>query len=96
MLSFVRFAPGGVVPDHSHPHEQFGTMLEGRMYLRIGDETRLLQMGDAYVIPPDVPHSAWPPEGETCLALDVFVPPREDYLARLAAARGATGASQEP
>ena len=84
MLSFVRFEPGGIVADHEHPHEQFGTMLEGRMYLTIGGETRLIETGDAYVIPPHTHHGAWTPEGESCLALDVFVPLREDYLARLA------------
>src|SRR5438045_4120876 len=32
MLSFVRFEAGGVVPDHEHHHEQFGTMLDGQMF----------------------------------------------------------------
>jgi quercetin dioxygenase-like cupin family protein len=83
MLSFVRFEAAGVVPDHEHHHEQFGTMLDGQMFLKIGDHTRLIGPGDAYVIPPHTRHSAWTPPGATCTALDVFVPPREDYLARL-------------
>ncbi|GAC1429321.1 MAG: cupin domain-containing protein [Chloroflexota bacterium] len=87
MLSFVRFAEGGVVPDHEHPHEQLGTMLEGALYLTIGEETRLIRTGEAYVIPPHTRHSAWVPDGERCLALDVFVPLREDYMDRLRQAR---------
>ena len=86
MLSFVRLGPGAEVSAHDHPHEQLGYMLEGSMYLTIGDEERLIRPGDAYAIPGGVPHRAvGGPEGG--LALDIFSPPREDYeeLARRAA-----------
>src|SRR5437764_1506462 len=82
MLSFVRIDAGGVVPEHEHPHEQLGTVLEGRMFLQIGAETHLLGPGQAYVIPSHARHSAWTAPESACLALDVFTPPREDYLAR--------------
>ena len=86
MLSFVRLGPGAEVPSHDHAHEQLGYMLEGSMYLTIGDEERLIKPGDAYAIPGGVRHKAiGGPEGG--LALDIFSPPREDYqeLARRAA-----------
>ncbi len=83
MLSFVRIDAGAVVPEHEHPHEQLGTVLEGQMFLKIGTETYLLEPGQAYVIPSQARHSAWTAQDSACLALDVFAPPREDYLARL-------------
>lgn len=79
MMSFVHLAPGAEVPLHDHPHEQIGHMVEGTMYLTIGDDERLVRPGDAYTIPGGVPHRAvGGPEGG--LALDIFAPPREQYL----------------
>lgn len=79
MANWVTIEPHQVVPRHQHPHEQLGVMLEGAMELTIGDETRLLRPGDAYTIPPNLPHGAATRE-EGCVVLDLFMPPREDYL----------------
>ena len=78
MANWVTIEPHRAVPRHQHPHEQLGVMLEGALELTIGDETRLLRPGDAYTIPPNLPHSAATHE-EGCVVLDVFTPPREDY-----------------
>ena len=78
MANWVTIEPHRTVPRHQHPHEQLGVMLEGALELTIGDETRVLRPGDAYTIPPDLPHSA-ATRGEGCVVLDVFTPPREDY-----------------
>ncbi len=86
MANWVRIAPNTEMPEHEHPHEQLGVLLEGALELTIGDETRLLRAGTAYIIPGGVRHWARTLE-EGCLVLDVFTPPREDY-ARLAAAAG--------
>ncbi|MDP9363706.1 MAG: cupin domain-containing protein [Chloroflexota bacterium] len=78
MANWVTIEPHRTVPRHQHPHEQLGVMLEGAMELTIGDETRLLRPGDAYTIPPNLPHGAATHE-EGCVVLDVFTPPGEDY-----------------
>jgi quercetin dioxygenase-like cupin family protein len=80
MVNWVTIEPNQVVPRHQHPHEQAGVMIEGALTLTIGDETRLLRPGDAYAIPPNLPHSATTGE-EGCVVLDIFSPPREDYVA---------------
>ena len=41
MLSVVRLEPESVVLDHSHPHEQMGSLLEGRLEFTVGGITRL-------------------------------------------------------
>jgi quercetin dioxygenase-like cupin family protein len=80
MLNWVRIEPGGKVPAHSHPHEQLGYVIEGTIILRIGDETREIGPSTCYVIPGGVEHEGTGgPQG--CLVMDVFSPPREDYLA---------------
>lgn len=79
MLSVVRMEANSFVPLHSHPHEQMGVVLEGEVEMNIGGETRVVKKGDGYLIPGRVEHS-----GRTyntpALVLDVFSPPREDYM----------------
>ena len=78
MANWVTIVPHREMPLHHHPHEQLGIMLEGVLELTLGDETRLLRAGDAYAVPPHLPHSART-FAEGCVVLDVFTPPREDY-----------------
>ncbi len=77
LVSLVEFEPNAVVPMHSHPHEQTGTVLEGEMSLTIAGETRLLRPGQLYVIPGGVQHAAT--AAAYCKVLDVFSPVREEY-----------------
>ena len=88
----VDIAPGAVIPDHSHPHEQLGIGLSGVINMIIeGVETPLGPM-DAMHIPSGVVHSGYAgPEG--AVVLDVFVPVREDFRL-LADAAALTGAAE--
>ena len=78
MLSLVTFAPGAVVPTHSHPHEQMGMMVSGTMEFTIEGETRVLSGNEMYFVPGGVPHAAKGGPGGA-VALDAFSPPREEY-----------------
>lgn len=78
MLGVVTLAPGAVVPMHEHPNEQIGYVLEGAITLTIGGETRDLSPGASYLIPGNTPHEGSSAEG--CVVLDVFSPPRADYV----------------
>ena len=79
MMVLVEMAPHSVVPLHHHPHEQMGIWLEGEAVATIGGETRTLHPGESYYMPSNTPHTFT--IGATgARALDVFNPPREDYL----------------
>ena len=78
MLSFLEMDAGAEVPLHSHPHEQGGILLEGRLQLTIGEETRVVEPGAMFIIPPHVLHRAVAIDGPAKV-LDVFSPVREDY-----------------
>jgi quercetin dioxygenase-like cupin family protein len=78
MLSLVDFEAGSVVPEHSHPHEQMGMMISGRLEFTIGGVTRVLGPGEMWRIPGQVPHKVRALEGPA-VALDVFHPVRDDY-----------------
>jgi quercetin dioxygenase-like cupin family protein len=78
MLSYLEMDEGAEVPMHSHPHEQGGILLKGRLQLTIGNETREVQAGALFIIPPNVSHRALAVGGPATV-LDVFSPVREDY-----------------
>jgi len=79
MLSYLEFAPGAEVPTHSHPHEQGGMLIDGRFEMWIGQERRILQRGDMYMIAGGVPHGGRALDGPA-VVLDAFHPLREEYL----------------
>ena len=77
MVVQFRIAQGADLPVHTHPHEQVGHVVSGRMRFRIGDQERELGPGDGYSVPGNVPHGA---TGVTdAVAIDSFHPVREDY-----------------
>ena len=83
MMALNATLPGHSVPTHSHPHEQIGMVYAGKAVLRIGDEERLVQKGDFYCIPANVPHSDTCIGDEPFVMLDIFYPIREDFLEKL-------------
>jgi quercetin dioxygenase-like cupin family protein len=77
-LAIVEFPPNAVVPEHRHPHEQNGILLQGEVVFRIGDEERRFGPGGTWRIVGDTPHSVTAgPTGAVCL--DVFTPIRDDW-----------------
>ena len=75
--SWVQIDNGAAFPEHSHPHEQTVTMIEGTLELTVDGKRHVLEAGTVFVIPPDVRHSGR--ALSACRVLDVFAPVREDY-----------------
>ena len=63
---------------HQHPHEQLFWVVKGKMEFRLGNEKRTCGPGDLGVIPGGFEHEAWFPEDTE--VVDIFAPPREDFL----------------
>jgi quercetin dioxygenase-like cupin family protein len=78
MLSYLEMDAGAVIPLHDHTHEQAGILLEGKLKLTIGNETRTLEPGVIFFIPANMPHQAFAHDGPA-VVLDAFSPIREDY-----------------
>jgi len=83
MMALNTTLPGHTVPQLSHPHEQIGMVYSGKARLCIGDEERIVQKGDFYCIPSNVPHSDTCIGDEPFVMLDVFYPVREDFIRKL-------------
>ena len=80
MFLLARIPPRGIVPEHSHPHEQMGVCLKGKAEFKSGEEKKTVEEGMFYWIEPWEKHSVTSLADEPSLFLDVFNPPREDYL----------------
>ena len=81
MLAQVFLEKGCVVPRHSHENEQLTYILEGKLRFWLGeDESETVDVGAGEVlhIPSWVPHKA--EALETTLDVDIFAPPRQDWL----------------
>lgn len=77
MLCEVTLEQGVEVPTHSHPHEQVGYVVRGRLEMIIDGHGMEVGPGDGYYAPGNVPHAA--KALETTVVVDIFNPPREDY-----------------
>lgn len=81
MIAHIYLKKGGVVPLHSHHNEQITYVLEGALKFLLGegqDEEVIVRSGEVLTIPPNLPHSA--EALEDTLDVDVFNPPRQDWL----------------
>ena len=79
MIVWWKIEAGAHAGAHQHPHEQIVWMLKGKMEFRIDKERRVLEAGGIVVIPGGAEHEGWC--HEDCELVDVFAPPREDFLA---------------
>ena len=81
MLAHVYLKKGAVVPKHSHHNEQITYILEGALRFHLGeDESQevIVRAGEVLTIPAWLPHKA--EALEDTLDVDVFSPPRQDWL----------------
>jgi len=83
MIATVELERGCIVPKHAHVHEQISCVLDGHLRLTVGDDGGVsydVRAGEVVLLPSNLPHAA------EALAdtrvLDVFSPPREDWLNR--------------
>jgi quercetin dioxygenase-like cupin family protein len=82
MIAHVYFQKGVDVPRHSHENEQITYILEGALLFKLGangEREVIVRAGEVLVIPSFLPHSAV--ALEDTLDVDVFNPPRQDWLA---------------
>ncbi len=85
MMAHVHLAKGAVVPAHDHHNEQFTYILSGALRFWLGEHADApgdtftdVRAGEVLVIPGGVRHRA--EALEDTLDLDVFNPPRADWI----------------
>jgi quercetin dioxygenase-like cupin family protein len=81
MLAQVFLEKGCLVPKHEHENEQLTYILEGVLRFWLGeDESEVVDVhaGDVLHLPSYLPHRA--EALEDTLDVDIFCPPRQDWL----------------
>jgi quercetin dioxygenase-like cupin family protein len=81
MLTHVYLKKGCLVPRHSHENEQITYVLQGALHFWLGEdekEERVIRAGEVLTIPSHLPHKAL--ALEDTLDVDIFCPPRQDWL----------------
>jgi quercetin dioxygenase-like cupin family protein len=94
MLARVLLKKGCVVPEHSHENEQLTYILEGALKFWIGGKVVVVSAGQVLCIPPHLPHKA--EALEDTVDLDVFYPPRQDWLNKTDAYLRGVSAESKP
>lgn len=79
MAARVLMKKGAHVPLHHHHNEQLTYILDGALKFAIDGKEIVVHAGEVLCIPPNMPHEAW--ALEDTVDLDIFMPPREDWLA---------------
>lgn len=78
LMTEFRLTKGSTLPRHSHPHEQTGYLVSGRIRLHIEDRSYDCQPGDSWCIAGDAEHGA--DILEDAVAIEVFSPVRQEYI----------------
>jgi quercetin dioxygenase-like cupin family protein len=78
MVARILMKKGCIIPLHSHYNEQFTYILEGALKFWIDGKEIVVNAGEVLTIPPHMPHKA--EALLDTLDLDVFNPPRADWL----------------
>jgi len=81
MLAHVYLKKGAVVPQHSHHNEQLTYILSGALHFYIGADRSqevIVRAGEVLHLPSNLPHEAH--ALEDTLDVDIFNPPRQDWL----------------
>ena len=81
MIAHVFLKKGDDVPQHAHENEQITYILSGALHFWLGEKGErelIVSAGEVLVIPSHLPHRAL--ALEDTLDVDVFNPPRQDWL----------------
>ena len=78
MLARLGLKKGARVPQHHHRHEQVSHVVEGALNFLLEGREVIVRAGEILCIPPHVPHEVIALEDS--VALDIFNPPREDWI----------------
>ena len=79
MVCRLTLAARTVTPVHSHVHEQITLVERGRADFFVEGEKRTAKAGDVLLFPSGIRHGATMLDEDVVL-IDIFSPPREDFL----------------
>ncbi|HEX78443.1 MAG TPA: cupin domain-containing protein [Dehalococcoidia bacterium] len=82
LVSFITMSANSSFALHRHEAEQIMIVVDGYCDEIIEGKLYRVQKGDVILLPPNIEHGAYVYE-QPCSAIDIFSPPRQDYLDKL-------------
>ena len=89
-ISFVSAEPNAPLPLHRHENEQIVIVTDGAIDFVIEGKQYHVEKGDIIVLPSNIEHGAYFSDKGT-RAIDVFSPPRQDFVAKLGEVKKSQG-----
>lgn len=78
MLARIELKKGARIPMHRHFHEQLSHVVKGALRFVLEEGEVMVREGEILAIPPNAPHEVFAVEDS--VALDIFNPPRQDWI----------------
>lgn len=78
LMGRFHLVKGAKIPAHSHPHEQTGVMISGKLRFLVEGTVMDVETGDSWCLKGGIEHSA--EALEESVIIEVFSPLREEYL----------------
>jgi len=85
-VSFLTMNPGIYFEIHRHEAEQVMVVLDGAIDEIIEGKLYPTKKGDVILLPSNTEHGGYGSE-QGCTVIDIFCPPRQDFVAKLEAAK---------
>ena len=82
LVSFLTMSANSYFPPHRHEAEQIMIVLDGYIDEIIEGKLYSAKKGDVLILPSNIEHGGYIGEVD-CRVIDIFSPPREDYLEKL-------------
>jgi len=79
LVSFLTMSANSYFPPHRHEAEQIMIVLDGYIDEIIEGKLYSAKKGDVLILPSNIVHGGYIGEVD-CRVIDIFSPPREDYL----------------
>ena len=79
LVSFLTMSPHSHFGVHQHEAEQIMIVVDGYCDEIIEGKLYRVGKGDVIVLPPNVAHGGYALD-QPCVVIDIFCPPRQDYL----------------
>lgn len=81
-VSFLTMDPDSYFPPHHHEPEQVMIVMDGECDEIVEGKLYHLKKGDVIILPSNIEHGAYISD-KGCNAIDIFSPPREDFVTKL-------------
>lgn len=72
-IAYLEPNGGGPISLHSHPHNHLFIVISGQAKVLLGNEEKIINANEAFLVKGEVPHSVWNNSQDTTVMLGISV-----------------------